>query len=82
MSSLPDEAEEFEVWPENWCSLNIFLACSSQWNINFGNRKIIGLRYVEVEAVMRMSGIGDTAKTFADVRIMEHAAMTELNREI
>jgi hypothetical protein len=80
MSTLPDGPDEFDIWPENLESLNLFLSCQTQWNRGGFNGKALGLKYTEVEAVMRMQGLTDQAKLFNDIRDMEYAALSEFNK--
>jgi Phage related hypothetical protein (DUF1799) len=84
MLPVPDskpQDEDFEIWQDNLPALEIFLACHKQWRILTGGDKpwYQGLRYLEVEAVMRIRRIKNQAAVFADVQVMEEAAMTALN---
>jgi len=75
------QAEDFEIWRDNLPALEIFLACHKQWRILTGVDKpwYQGLRYVEVEAVMRLKRVKDKAAVFADLQVMEDAAVEALN---
>jgi Phage related hypothetical protein (DUF1799) len=75
------QAEDFAIWQDNLTALEIFLACHKQWRILTGGDKpwYQGLRYVEVEAVMRIRRIKNPAAVFADVQVMEDAATSALN---
>lgn len=84
MLPVPDrkpQAEDFEIWQDNLPALEIFLACNKQWRILTGGDKpwYQGLRYLEVEAVLRLKRVKDKAAVFADVQVMEEAAMIALN---
>lgn len=67
--------EEFGVLPENWETVNVFLACSTQWTRLADGRPSM-LRYEAVESVMRMMKV-DPADVFWRMRVMEQAALTE-----
>lgn len=79
LATLPDEPEEFEIWPENLQSLEVFLACSTQWNVHFSG-KAQGLNYPALEAVLRMQGCMEQQQIFEDLRAMEYAALDEFNK--
>lgn len=76
-----DDGGDFLIWQDNLVALEVFLACHSQWRILTGGDKPYyqGLRYLEVEAVMRLKRVKDKATVFADVQVMEEAARDVLN---
>lgn len=78
LETMPDEPDQFEIWPENEESLRTFIACSTQWRI-IGTR-LAGLDYVALHAAMVMLGMTRTREIFDDVRNMESAALGEMNR--
>ncbi|WP_428735732.1 DUF1799 domain-containing protein [Thermomonas sp.] len=58
------------MWPECVPSVEVFLACATQWRLDASGAPI-GLDYPALEAVMRMLGIDDLRQVFADVQVME-----------
>ncbi|WP_374349155.1 DUF1799 domain-containing protein [Chitinimonas sp.] len=77
------QIEFFGVFEENWESVNVFLALRNRW------QKIIppmggtiiwdGLRWADADVFLRRSGIADQDAVFADLLLMEDAAMRILN---
>ena len=68
--------DEVEIWPENWQSVNFFMEyCRTQWRIGMGGAT--GLDYTAVLASLRTLRLGreKSDQVFADVRIMEAAAL-------
>jgi len=80
-----DEGDDFEVEPENWETLLVFLACQTQWQREFagmdGTQIWKGLNYPGVEVVMRMHQVSDSPSVFRDLQIMESSALSELNKQ-
>lgn len=82
---LPPPPEEFkpkpenthyEVWPENWPTVELFLRCQTQWRT--GINGIIGLDYGAVLEVGRLYNYQDMPDVLASVQIMEHAILSEV----
>ena len=67
------EENAFVVWPDNWDTLILFLASSSQWSYGPSGMPV-GLRYEGVESVARLARIEITPERFWDLRLMESAA--------
>lgn len=71
--------------PINWKSVCAFLACETQWRavpMTVGNMAAIatsvvwlGLDYAAVDVVLRHTAEGLDAEVFADLRVMERAAL-------
>jgi Phage related hypothetical protein (DUF1799) len=76
-----NEHPDFPIWHDNATSLEVFLACATQWRILTGGDKpwYQGLRYDGVEVVMRNQQIKNKAAVFADIQVMERAALEGLN---
>lgn len=83
VQGVDEQADEgdFPIWHDNLAALEVFLACHTQWRILTGGDKPYyqGLRYLEVEAVMRIKRVKDKAAVFVDVQMMEEAAREVLN---
>jgi hypothetical protein len=80
----PEAEEHFEIWPENWATLLVFLALETQWRKEItmtGHLVWHGLRYGEVETTIRLLGHqSDRRLIFKGVTEMERAALPLLNK--
>lgn len=74
------EPEVCEVWEENGPVLELFLACATQWRMDGMSGTVLGLDYPGVEALLRLRKVRDRAAVFADLQVMERAALEVLNR--
>lgn len=74
------EPECFEVWPDNWLTVLVFADLMSQWNVGMGGT--IGLRYEALPMVLELHGIAAKQKReiFDGLRVMERAAVDEINK--
>jgi hypothetical protein len=81
---VPLEDEHFEVWPENWKTVLLFLAIETQWRKEItmtGHLVWHGIRYGEAESAMRMMGYRkDQQVLFKGLMDMERAALPLLNK--
>lgn len=80
-----EQESEFEVDPDNWDTVMVFLALQTQWRRELPamSGKFIwhGLRYTEAETVIRLMGFRKKQQTiFAGLRTMEAAALPLLNQ--
>lgn len=73
-------AQEIEIWPENLETVEVFLACSTQWEIGPMSGHPQGLRYADLAAAIDLMGVQDRAEVFMGVRVMERAALAEFVR--
>lgn len=75
-----EEPEHTEVWLDNWQTMQVFADLLSQWNV--GMSGVIGLRYEALPLVMEMHRIKpeDRRDIFDGLRVMERAAITEINK--
>lgn len=71
--------EAIAIMPNAWPSLHAFLACQTQWRIAVGMSGMLwlGLDYPACKLVL--DDINAPAHVFADLRVMEAAAMPILN---
>jgi hypothetical protein len=81
---LETHDRHFEVYEENWPSLELFLEVQSQWRLVAGmsGASYLGLDYQGVEAFMRLKPVPrkDRAGLFQDLLIMEREALRVLNK--
>ena len=68
------EPETCEVWPENWPTLLLFLAVSSQWRYA-GMGQAVGLDYTAVDVTIRYRQMEVTPQMFEDLQAMERGAL-------
>lgn len=71
-----DESDEqMELWPCNWTAFIVFEAMSTQWRA--GMCGATGLDYTALPVVMQMCGVAadEQPAVFADIRVMEDAAL-------
>ncbi len=73
------EAVAFEVWPENWPALELFLALQTQWRHAGMAGLPTGLDYAAIEPALRLMGMAPSPQLFADLRVMEDAALVALH---
>ena len=78
--ALAAEATDFEVWPENWPIVDLWLRVQTQWRSSgFGPT---GLDYVAVDVVMRRLRIEDPdGEKFEGLQVMEIEALKVLQKE-
>lgn len=73
-----DESENVcEVWDENWDILMMFLKLQTQWNTTMAGYS--GLNYQSLEWFCRVYNIEDVSAMVDGIRIMEAAALKQLN---
>ena len=80
--TLDDVAEEdCNVWPENWQSVQVFIAMQTQWRWSNGHR--VGLNYSILPEIWKRTGTRKKERNaiFRDLQMMEYAALEELNRQ-
>lgn len=80
------EPPGYPLWPDNAEAVALFMACQTQWRVLAvagAKRAVViwhGLDYAGVAAVARARGQRLRGELFEDLRVMEAAAMAELNR--
>ena len=73
-----EESEDFEVWEENWETVQMFLRVQTQWNVSMDG--LVGLKY---EGLLGSGGLVDlyNVKNRTDVlerlQVMEATVLTE-----
>jgi len=61
--------KHFEVWPENWPALCLFIRCQTQWRTDNGCRT--GLIYSELLAIGSLYSVENLGKVVEDVQVIE-----------
>lgn len=69
-----NDAKHFEVLPENWDSVQLFIRCQTQWRT--GMAGLIGLDYGAVQWLLRLYEVEDQRSVLEDLQIMEAAVLT------
>lgn len=78
---LPEEMtrpEVFEVFPENWSAVQMFLRMGTQWRT--GPRGVIGLDYRALEWLLSLYPAADPQALLEDVQTMETAALQAIQQ--
>lgn len=71
--------KDFEVWPDNWPAVEVFLRCQTQWRTTMTG--VCGLDYSAVEWLFRLYGVKDQPAVLEGLQVMEAAAIKILNKE-
>ena len=74
------EDEDFDVWPENWPTYELFLDMDTQWRVGLSGPT--GLDYNVLLRLMDGLHLSDEdhQALFDDVRVMEHAALEKMRK--
>ena len=74
------ETDPVELWPENQPALDLFCMVQTQWRT--GMNGATGLDYVPLFTLMDKRGLSGEAwqQLFDDVRVIESAALVEMNK--
>ena len=65
-----NEPDQFEVWPENWPALELFMCCQTQWHWRPDGRRG-GLIYSELIGMGKLYGVESLSQVVADVQVIE-----------
>ena len=63
------EPEHFEIWPENWPAVELFMRCQTQWRTDNGHRT--GLIYSELIAIGSLYSVENLGQVVEDVQVIE-----------
>ncbi len=72
-----EKAEDFEVWEENWQTLEVFFQCQTQWRVSMSG--IVGLDYTAVMWVFRLNQVEDELLTLQKLQIVEATVLKLMN---
>ena len=73
------KAQDFEVWPDNWPAVEMFLRCQTQWRTTSAG--VCGFDYVALEWLFRLYEVEDQPTVLENLQVMEAAAVKILNKE-
>ena len=65
-----EEAQAFEVWPEHWDVMHLFLRCSTQWVVSSAG-DIVGLNYSGVKVLLDLEFRENQKDVFFDLQVIE-----------
>lgn len=69
---------DLEVYPENWEALMVFLRMQTRWDIGPSGHRI-GMKYPDLETVMRRRKVKNRDAMFEQIQTMEIAALEAIN---
>lgn len=64
------------MWEDNRAAVGLFLALGTQWRSAGMEGEPSGLDYTAIPVTARLRAVRMTPTLFAEIRIMEHAALT------
>lgn len=66
--------EDFEVWPENWPFVEMFLRLQTQWRTSFGG--FVGLDYTAARWLFELYSVEDQPEMLEALQVMEHTILS------
>jgi len=69
----------FQVWPENWPAVEMFLRVQTQWRTTMSG--VVGMDYAALAWVFRLYEIDDPRSLLEDLQVMEAAVMGVINKQ-
>ncbi len=75
----PDRPEHFEVEPDAWPAVAMFLDCQTQWRN--GANGVIGLDYTAVAWLFRLRSVADESAMLNDLQIIEGEILLALSEK-
>ena len=73
-----DRDDNFEVFPENWEAVQMFVRCQTQWRIGMAGP--IGLDYGAVNWLLRLYEVEDHRSVLEDLQTMEAAVLVTMSK--
>ena len=62
--------KEFEVWPENWPAVDLFIRCQTQWHWRPDGWRG-GMIYSELIAMGKLFSVKNLERVMEDVQVIE-----------
>jgi hypothetical protein len=75
----PPIKKDFEVWPQNWEIVQMFVRLSTQWNYSMSG--ITGLNYSSLEYLCKLYKVQDSVALFEGIQIMEMTALAYMHKK-
>ncbi|OXE37445.1 MAG: hypothetical protein CGW95_01460 [Phenylobacterium zucineum] len=73
------KVEDFEVWPENWPFVEMFLRLQTQWRTSFSG--LVGLDYSAVRWLFDLYSVEDRREMLEALQVMEHTILSAKSEE-
>ena len=73
-----DRDDTFEVLPENWEAVQMFMRCQTQWRVGMAGP--IGLDYGAVGWLLRLYAVEDHRSVLEDLQTMEAAVLMTMSK--
>ena len=73
-----DRDDNFEVLPENWEAVQMFMRCQTQWRVGMAGP--IGLDYGAVNWLLRLYEVEDQRSVLEDLQTMEAAVLVTMSK--
>lgn len=77
--ALPEVSDDFEVWPENWPAVEMFMRVQTQWRTAMSG--IVGLDYTALAWLLTLYEVKDQRSLLEELQVMEAAALGLLNKQ-
>lgn len=75
---VDERDDSFEVLPENWEAVQMFMRCQTQWRIGMAGP--IGLDYGAVNWLLRLYEVEDHRSVLEDLQTMEAAVLVTMSK--
>ena len=74
-------SDEFEIWPDNWLPVEVFISMGTQWRTGMAGPT--GLDYGVLPDVMPLRGVpkAERAEVFDWIRMMEGEALDQMREK-
>ncbi|MGZ6477659.1 MAG: DUF1799 domain-containing protein [Bdellovibrionales bacterium] len=80
LDATKKEIKAFEVYEDNWTTVELFQALSTQWVWSSGGGAV-GLNYQSIDFLFKLLKIKERVTVFSNLRIMEIAAIQEFEKK-
>lgn len=72
----PAQTQHFEVWPENWPAISLFLRCQTQW-LRCPDGRLSGLHYGNLLGMGALYHGENMRSVVEDVQVIEFTILEE-----
>ena len=76
---LDSVAKDFEVWDDNWATVQMFLRIQTQWRVSMGGP--VGLDYASLNWLCTLYPVEDQQLLFEGLQVMEITALNCFNKK-
>lgn len=78
MDKVEKKEDAFEVWPENWDAVGMFLRVQTQWIV--GMSGAVGLNYQSLEFLFKLYRTKKRKEVFEEICEIEFGALEAMKR--